>query len=306
MAVDSKNNVLFAAGDAEYPVFMRATVNPFISVPVIESGAVDKFKLNDEELALICATHNGETYHAEIVMNILTKLDLKIEHLQCGVHPPLDRASYEQLIIKGRRPTALHNASSGKHAGLLAMAKALNEPVENYASVHHPVQQKLIEKIKAYAEKDRIPTALGDSNLPTYFLPLRNIAIMYRKLIEGTDDQLQRVFHIMSLHPRLIAGKGRFDSEFIATMNGRGIAKIGAEGVRAAGIRTEDGQYIGIVVKALSGNKQAADSMAIAVMRHLKLMDDETVEKLKSLYTPEIRNHNDMVTGHIETEIVIE
>jgi L-asparaginase II len=305
-AVDQNNNLIFAAGDAEYPIFIRSAAKPFQAVAVLESGAVEKYGLSDEEIAIMCASHNGENYHTEAVANILKKLGLSIDNMQCGIHPPLDKSSYEQMILKGRRATPLHNACSGKHAGMLALSKALDVVPGNYNSLTHPVQEKIYEKIKHYAERTKIPVAIDDCNVPTFFIPLKNLALMYRKLIEGSDEYLSKILHIMSLHPRYIAGRGRFDTEFNSMMKVKGVTKLGGEGVRGIGIRTEDDRYIGIALKVLSGNKKAVDSMSVAVLKHLKLIDTEITSALDSFYRPVIKNHSDVETGHIETEIVAE
>ncbi len=305
VAVDENGDVLFSAGDPEYPVFIRSAAKPFQVVPLLESGAVEKFNLNDKEIAVMCSSHNGEPFHIEAVSNILKKIGMKIDDLLCGIHPPLDRTSYEQMILKGRRATAIYNTCSGKHACMMALSKTLDISPNNYTGPDHPVQKKILEKIKHYSEKDKIPIAVDRCNVPTYFLPLKNIALMYKKLAEGSDEYLQKIVHIMCLHPKHIAGRGRFDTDFITAMSGKGVSKTGSSGVRGVGVRTEDGKYIGIAIKVLSGNGQAADSMAVAIMKHLKLIDEETLEKLDNYYSPVLKNDSDTETGKIETEIVL-
>lgn len=306
VAVDEKGDVLFSAGDSEYPVYIRSTANPFQVVPLLESGAMEKFNLNDEEIAVMCSSHNGEPYHVEAVSNILNKIGVKIDDLVCGIQPPLDRLSYEQMILKGRRTTAIYNTCSGNHACMIALSKALDVSHNNYTSSNHPVQIKIFEKIKYYSEKDKIPIAIDSCNVPTFFLPLKNIALMYKKLIEGSDEYLRKIVHIMCLHPKHIAGRNRFDTDFTTVTSGKGISKIGSAGVRGIGVRTEDGRYIGIAMKVLSGNKQAADSMAVAIMKHLKLIDEEALEKLNNYHCPVLKNNSDIETGKIVTEIVLE
>ena len=306
VAIDDNNNIVFAAGDPEYPVYIRSAAKPFQVVPLLESGAVDAYNLSDEEIAVMCASHNGETFHVEAVSSILKKIGLGIEDLKCGIHNPLDKVSYEQMILKGRRATAVHNNCSGKHAGMLALAKHLGVSTNNYLDINHPVQEKILEKIKLYSEKDKIPFALDGCSAPTFFLPLKNIAIMFRALAGGEDEFMQKVLHIMSLHPKLIGGRGRFDTDFITLMSGRGISKVGAEGIRGIGIRTEEDRYIGIALKVLSGSWKASDSMIVEILNHLKLIDTDTVAKLQNYHSPNLLNHNDLVEGKIETEIISE
>lgn len=306
VAIDEKGELLFSAGEPEYPVFIRSAANPFIAVALLESGAVEKYKLNDEEIAIICASHNGEAFQTEVVNSILKKIGLTIEDLSCGIHPPFDRPSYEQLILQGRRATAVHNNCSGKHAGMLAISRALGVAPDNYIDIEHPVQQRIYEKIKFYSEKDRIPIEVDNCNAPTFFLPLYNLALMYRKLVMGADDYLQRIFHIMNLHPKHVGGKGRFDTDFMIALGGKGLSKIGSEGVRGIGIRTDSGKYIGIAIKVLSGSWKATDSVSIAVLKHLRLVDDEILAKLDKYYHTPLKSYSDKDIGRFETEVVVE
>ena len=302
-AVDEKGEIIFSAGEPEYPIFIHSAAKPFQAVALLESGAVDKFNLTDEEIAIACASHNGEVFQTETVAGLLRKINMNIDDLLCGIHSPYDRTSYEQLILQGRRLTALHNNSSGKHAAMLAISKAMDVVSNNYTDVEHPVQQRIFEKIKHYAEKDKIPVEVDDCNTPTFFLPLFNLALMYRKLAEGADEYLQKIFHVMSLHPGHIAGKGRFDTDFITALHGKGISKVGSEGVRGIGIRTDSG-HVGIAIKVLSGSKKAVDSMSVAVLKHLRILDEEVLTKLDKYYCPTLKSHSDKDIGRIETEII--
>jgi len=304
-AVNENGEVLFSAGDPEYPVFTLGLAKPFQVVPLLEDGGIDKFKLSDEEIAVMCSDHNGEAHHVEAVSGILKKLGLGIDDLHCGVHPPLDKMSYEQMILKGRRATALYNSCSGTHAAMLALSKAMDVSPVNYEIENHPVQQRIFEKIKHYSEKEKVPIAKDNCGTPTFFLPLRNIAIMYNKLVHGVDEFLQKIVHIITLHPKTVAGKGRFDTEFISAMSGKGISKIGSDGVRGIGVRTEDNQYIGLAIKVLSDNRQALDSMSVAVLKQMRLLDEETAKKLEEYHVCQLTSHGDQEIGRVETEIVV-
>jgi len=306
VVVDEKNEVIFTAGDPHYPIYIRSAAKPFQAVPIIEKEADKKYKLSEEDLAVICASHSGEVIHTERVSGILKKSGLGVENLKCGVHPPFDKSAYEQLILKGGRPTVLHNNCSGKHAGMLALAKAMDATIDDYLALNHPVQKLILEKIKEYAEKDKILTAADDCNAPTFFLPMQNLAMMYRKLAQETDDALNKIFHAMTLQPKMIAGRNRFDTDFTATLSGKGVSKIGSQGVRAIGLRTDAGQHVGLVVKVLSGNKAASASMAMKILGHLKLLDEKTLAKLSHYATPELKNHVGHKTGKVETEITVE
>ena len=305
-AVNEKGEILFQAGDSDYPVYILDSAKPFQIIPLLEEGGVDKFHFSDEEVAVMCSTHNGENQHVGLVSDILKKLDLGIDDLHCGTQPPLDKVSYEQMILKGRRATPVYNSSSGTHVAMLALSKALDVSPVNYELENHPVQKRIFEKMKHYSATDKIPIAKDDSGLPTFFLPMVSLAQMYSTLAQGADDYLQKIFHIMSLHPKTIAGKSRFDTDFLSTMSGKGVAKMGSDGLRTIGIRAEEGKYVGIAIKVLSNHHQALDSMSIAVMQHLRLLDEETATKLDGYRQPKTYGTNDVEIGHVQTEIVVD
>jgi L-asparaginase II len=67
---DSHGGLIESAGDIARPVFPRSSVKAFQCVPVIESGAADRFGFTDEEIALCCASHNGEAEHVRVAASM--------------------------------------------------------------------------------------------------------------------------------------------------------------------------------------------------------------------------------------------
>ena len=117
---DADGGLLFAFGDVERPVFPRSAVKAMQAMPLVESGAADAFGLGDDELAVACASHSGELAHVEAVRSLLAKAGLDESYLACGAHWPISEEASRELIRVGRRPQAIHNNCSGKHAGMLA------------------------------------------------------------------------------------------------------------------------------------------------------------------------------------------
>jgi L-asparaginase II len=74
--VDASDKLIASAGDITQAVFPRSAVKAFQCLPLIESGAADHFGFNDEELALACASHNGEAGHIRVASNMLAKAGL--------------------------------------------------------------------------------------------------------------------------------------------------------------------------------------------------------------------------------------
>jgi len=306
VVVNDHGKVIFSAGDQNFPSYIRSAAKPFQAVAMLEAGIVDKCGLTNEELALLCSTHNGEVIHVDLLREMMRKVDITVDDLQCGVHPPIDRSSYEQLILQGKRPTTVHNACSGTHIGMIAMAKAMDVAIENYNLENHPIQKNIFEKIQTYSEMEKIPTAIDNCNSPTYFLPLKNLAIMYKKLIAEEDENLRKVVTAMALNPQHVAGRNRFDTEFIIATGGKGVSKTGDDGIGAIGLKGEDGKYYGAAVKSLSGNREVPAYVIIQILKHLKLIGETILTKLEKYENPVLKNHAGIEYGRVETEIVSE
>ncbi len=147
---DSSGRIVASAGDIEHPIFPRSAIKSLQALALFESGAVEQFDLDDRDLALACASHKGEPIHVDGVKRFLDKIGMKADQLECGAHVPSDKAAREAMRANGEMPTALHNNCSGKHTGMLAVAKALGVDPKGYIEQDHAVQKLVrscVEKV---------------------------------------------------------------------------------------------------------------------------------------------------------------
>ncbi|GIT74025.1 MAG: hypothetical protein Ct9H300mP29_0190 [Candidatus Neomarinimicrobiota bacterium] len=89
--------------------------------------------------------------------------------------------------------------------------------------------------------------------VPNSFSYLINIAALFQKLASGNYPELERLYLAMNQFPYLIAGRKRFDTDFITAMKGRAVCKVGGEAIRGFGIRQSDGSVLGCAVKVWMG-----------------------------------------------------
>src|SRR5918911_4219839 len=122
VAVDGAGNLIAQLGVPETLTYLRSSAKPFQAIPLVESGAADRFGFTEKEIALACGSHYGEAIHTETVASMLSKIGLDASALQCGAHEPLNPEAARVLRERGEPPTALHNNCSGKHSGMLALA----------------------------------------------------------------------------------------------------------------------------------------------------------------------------------------
>ena len=305
-ATDETGKELFAAGNPDTPIFTQETASPFKLVTLLQEKSDEKFNISDKELAVTCSTHSGKDVHTDIIHSLLKKIDVTIGDLQCKIQNPVDSSTFEKLIIQGRRPSQIHNIYSGLHAGMVALAKTIDEDPKDYIKAISHIHNKNLENVKKYSECKKVLTEIDNSGLDTYYLSMKSIVKMYNNLITGSDELLTKVFQVITEFPELIAGEDKFDTEFIKLMKGNGLVKSGTNGLVALCVKPPKSNAVNLVVKSIDGNTDAAVSMALAILNHLKIIDTKKMDKLKKFYTQEFIDAAGNKTGHMETEIITE
>ncbi len=138
VAVDGEGAVVARLGTPQTVTFLRSSAKPHQTIPLLVSGAAERFRFTDREIAIACGSHSGQPVHAETVAAMLRKIGLGADALRCGVHEPFDRQTAQEMRERGEQPSALHNNCSGKHAGMLALAVHLGAPHGNLRPARQP------------------------------------------------------------------------------------------------------------------------------------------------------------------------
>lgn len=60
VVADAAGNVLYHYGDPYAITFARSAAKPMQAIAVCESGALEAYGVTEQELAAMCASHNGE------------------------------------------------------------------------------------------------------------------------------------------------------------------------------------------------------------------------------------------------------
>jgi L-asparaginase II len=263
--VDSAGVLVARAGDPGLVTFWRSAAKPFQALPLVTDGAADRFALTEVDLALCCASHSSEPGQVELVREFLRKIGCGEDDLRCGPHTPLADHVAKDYQARGVRLTPVYSNCSGKHTGMLTLARAHGWPTADYHRLAHPVQQRCLEEVSRWTSlsPDQIGTAVDGCGVVCYALPLRNMALAYARLGSG-DPGAVRVVEAMIRHPELIAGERRPCTEMMAAFPGRLITKVGAEGVYCA-LLTREG--LGVAIKVEDGHGPAA---ALAIARTLE------------------------------------
>lgn len=261
--VDSAGRLVASAGSPDLVTFWRSAAKPFQAQPLVADGVVERFKLTREDLALACASHSSEPAQVALVREFLQRAGCSERELLCGPHRPLSDAVAKDYETRGVRLTAVYSNCSGKHTGMLALAKSHGWPAEFYTRGDHPVQQRCLTSVSEYTDvpADAIGVAVDGCGVSCFALPLRNMALAYTRL-DGP------ILEAMTIHPELVAGEGRPCTEMMRAHPGRVVAKVGAEGVYSALLVREG---LGVSLKVEDGHSVASALAIAAVIQELGL-----------------------------------
>ncbi len=294
--VDQTGRLVARTGDPELVTFWRSAAKPFQALSLVADGVMERFGLTDRDLALACASHSSEPAQVTQVREFLAKIGCSERDLLCGPHPPLSDRVAQDYQTRGVRLTAVYSNCSGKHAGMLALARHHGWPTAFYTRLEHPVQQRCLAEVSRWTEVPSadVKTGVDGCGVVCFGLPLRNMALAYAGLGRGAQsavavdasaaggDVMQpstahgarnqapaaRIVEAMLRHPDLVAGEGRPCTELMRAHPGRVIAKVGAEGVYCA-LLPQRG--VGVALKVADGHAVASALALAAVLEALGL-----------------------------------
>ncbi|WP_246570185.1 asparaginase [Lentibacillus saliphilus] len=305
--VSAKGELIAYYGDPVRQTFARSSMKPFQALPVVESGAMEAYNLTEQELSLFCASHIGEPIHRASVMDVLKKINLPEDKLQCGTHIPRHKESYEALIKAGGALTPVYSNCSGKHAGMLAGVVQQGMDVVTYRELDHPYQQQIIDDIAYIScyEREKIMTSVDGCGLPVHRMPLYRTALMFARLAapeqwgDGSHDKkaaLARVRDAMTAYPEMVAGTEQFDTDLMQAFGGRIVAKGGAEAVHCFGDK-ETG--IGVALKVADGNPRATTVASMEVLQQLGIGNESIWAQLEDYHHVPVKNMREEKIGEV-------
>jgi L-asparaginase II len=311
--VDADGALHTALGDIDRPVFPRSAVKALQALPLVASGAAERFGLGDEALALACASHNGEPAHTATAAAVLARAGLDASALECGTHWPYHEATGRALARQRKGPGPLHNNCSGKHAGFVCLgclmaADAGREPAEfvrGYVKPEHPVMREISAALQATTGCDlaHAPAGTDGCSIPTFGLPLRRLAHGFARFGSGHGlapahaAAARRLREAVANAPFMVAGSGRFDTRVMQQFGQRVFCKVGAEGVYCAALPTRG---LGVAIKVDDGQgARAAEVVMAAVLQALAQRDGHDAAVLGDLARVPLRNWNGIEVGCI-------
>jgi L-asparaginase II len=299
VVVDRAGEIRAAAGSIERLTYFRSCAKPFQALAGLRAGVVGAFGLQREHVAIMAASHNGEPPHLEVARGLLQRAKVPETALKCGAHWPY----YEPAAALVRRemdePIPIFNNCSGKHAGMLAAARAGDQPLDTYLDPDHPVQGHIREAIEEFTGTPAAAIRYGidGCSAPNAAVPLADMARAFARLVTTDDSDAQLVVEAMTAHPFLVGGTDRFDTRVMEVTDGRLLAKGGAAGAQCLANRAT-GE--GLAIKLESGDGTWTAVAAMAALQHLGWLQPGEIEALDSFAHPRLRNYRKLVVGKVE------
>jgi L-asparaginase II len=318
VVVGADGQIKHYLGAPENVTFLRSSAKPFQAIPLLVSGAADHFGFTDEEVALACASHNGEPIHTAIAAGMLKKIGLGPEALKCGVHEPYSHKAAAELRARGEVSNVLHNNCSGKHVGMLAVALHLGAPIETYDQPENPVQLaigRVVSQFSGIALED-LSVGIDGCGVPVFGVTMKAMALAFARLVnppadldQTTKDACARIVKVMTAYPELIGGShDRLDTEIMKAAPGQIVSKVGAEGVYTAGILPSEmwPEGLGLALKIEDGDDhRARPTVVIEALRQLGVLKDESLESVAKYAFFPVKNRRGDVVGEIRASFVL-
>jgi L-asparaginase II len=308
---DSEGQAVFSSGPLENDAisFLRSSAKPLQALPLVESGAADRFGLTEAEIALACASHSGEDAHVAGVLSMLKKGGLSTEQLACGAHAPYHTPTAERILQQHQPYTVLHSNCSGKHTGMLLTCLHLGFPIEGYYESSHPLQQLLLHTVAEVATipLEEVATGVDGCSVVCFGMTTLQMATTFARLAKpawferhgqpARAEAVRRITQAMMSNPFLVSGTGRHDLTLMEAAPGRVVSKIGAEAVWCMGFPE---QGLGLAIKVEDGANRAHAAILVQALRQTGLLSQAEIDKFATQQVHPLHNVRGLVVGEYQ------
>ena len=269
VAITNPDGSLASSVGADFaPMYPRSANKPLQAVGMLRAG----LDLDQELLALVCASHSGESFHLEGVRRILSMSGLDESALQMPADWPLDQQAREDAIRSGGSKSSLAMNCSGKHAGMVRTAVLSGRDFASYRDPDHPMQLAILQAIDDLAHEQATNLAIDGCGAPLYAISLYGLARAFGRIAGASEGAEHRVATAIRSHPEHVSGTRRDELELHRAIPGL-MGKAGAESVYAVGLA--DGR--GVAIKISDGNPRARPVAMAGVLKRLGF-DHETLD----------------------------
>jgi L-asparaginase II len=285
---DAEGRLVASGGDPRRPVFARSCMKPLQAA--VSLSVIGDERLSPKQVAVMCASHNGERMHVRAIRSLLRRGGLGVEALRCPPAWPLDEAT---MARSGAKRRDRHNCS-GKHAGMLLASVRAGWDTGTYWRRGHPLQRRVLRAVRGATGLERVRLGVDGCGLPVHGVALASLATIFARLarperLEALEPFGSSAVRAMLAEPYLVGGRDRSDTA-IMVESGDVVAKAGAEGLMCAA-DLETG--LGVALKIADGSSRATAPAMISALAQLDVLTTASVRRLASHARPPLLGGGD-------------
>lgn len=259
--LDGSGTPLTSAGDVHNPIFPRSSNKPMQAIAMLRAGLP---VADSADLALVAASHWGESFHIDRVRALLRASGLTEDALRCPPDLPLGEEARAEVLRAGGGRARVYMNCSGKHTGMLLTCRAAGWPLDDYRALEHPLQQACVQTVGEFAGEPVTATGVDGCGAVVAAISLQGLARAFLAVASADPGSPgRRVADAMRAHPELVSGTGAVDARLMRAVPGllskggaEGVLAVALPGVGAVAVKIDDGNGRGqlpVLVAALSG-----------------------------------------------------
>lgn len=268
IVLNADGSTYLSKGSPESPIYPRSAIKSLQAAVMLKAG----LKVEENELAIICASHSGSQSHIELVSKMLTLRGISIDQLKNAVDKPLGEK--EKTTWGDQPPSQLAQNCSGKHAGMLITCQQNGWDINTYLDLNHPLQVAIKNGIEELSGEKVSATSVDGCGAPLFAISLIGLAKAISNLIKSKEDPYQQIVAACMKYPELVAGEGRLTTRMMRAVPGL-FMKEGAEGVQVCAL----GNGRVIAIKIIDGSWRPVAPIIMEIFKQWGVeMPDESVK----------------------------
>jgi L-asparaginase II len=268
IVLNEDGSTYLSKGSPELPIYPRSAIKSLQAAAMLKAG----LKIEENELAIICASHSGSQSHIDLVTKMLTLRGISTDQLKNAFDKPLGEK--EKITWGEKQPSQLAQNCSGKHAGMLITCQQKGWDMNTYLDLNHPLQVTIKNEIEKLSGEKVSATSVDGCGAPLFAITLIGLAKAISNLVKSNENPYQQIVSACMKYPELVAGEGRLTTRMMRAVPGLFI-KEGAEGVQVCALR--DGRVIAI--KIIDGSWRPVAPIIMEIFKRWGVvMPDESVK----------------------------
>ena len=268
IVLNADGSTYLSKGSPELPIYPRSAIKSLQAGAMLKAG----LKVEENELAIICASHSGSQLHIDLVTKMLTSRGLSTSQLKNAVDKPLGEK--EKISWGDKAPSQLAQNCSGKHAGMLITCQQNGWDMKTYLDLNHPLQVAIKNEIEELSGENVSATSVDGCGAPLFAISLNGLAKAISNIVKSIDVLYQQIVSACTKYPELVAGDARLTTRMMRAVPGL-FMKEGAEGVQVCAL--SDGRVIAI--KIIDGSWRPVAPIIMEIFKRWNVvMPDESVK----------------------------